>query len=60
MILFRGDTKSKGTELVINENTIDYSKNKAGFFFFTNNLEEAKEYATDAMNEHLRLNHRIC
>jgi hypothetical protein len=59
MILFRGDTKSKGAKLVINENTIDYSKNKAGFFYFTNSLEEAKEYATDAMNEDLRANHGL-
>lgn len=57
MILFRGDTKDKGLVLEINENTIDYTKNKAGFFFFTDSKDEAVDYATSEMNEDLRKNH---
>ena len=57
MKLFRGDTKLKGDQLVINQDTVDYSKNKAGFFFFTDDKKEAQTYATEVMNATIRTNH---
>ena len=57
--LFRGDTRLKGSDLVVNENTIDYEKNKAGFLFFTDSIDEAKDYANSAMNDNLRKNYGI-
>lgn len=57
--LYRGDTYCKGTEF---NNETDYAnhlgsaKNKGGYFFFTDNYEEAKEYANTSMNENIRTN----
>ena len=56
--LYRGDTRCKGK--VLSENP-DYfvggePKNKAGYYFFTDDLEEAKLYSIDVMNENLRSN----
>lgn len=56
MILFRGDTRKKGNKLTI-EGNVDYQKNKAGFFFFADNKEEAIDYATSSMNDGIRKNY---
>lgn len=57
MKLYRGDTRDKGSELRSTPDVIDYVKNKAGFLFFTDNIDEATDYAVDALNPDLRENY---
>lgn len=57
LVLYRGDIRDKGLEFK-SENT-DYHldgeiKNKAGFNFFSDKNEYARDYATTAMNENIR------